>query len=124
MKGFFKYLTVFYTIEIILGLFGSVVVGLIVGTMSTDSPSSTQYDFYFGLSLGFLSVFIPAVILPYLAIRELEKFEEKKRLLFNILSAIPALFSILSPFVLFNFFIFYKLKNPDIIKDEEDYFNT
>jgi hypothetical protein len=78
--------------------------------MATDSLSSTVVHMIIGGFTGFLVVFLPTVLLPILAIKELGKYEVKRKLIFNALSTITVLFTILMPLAFLNFFILYKIR--------------
>jgi len=110
MKGSVQYLKIFYFIEIIFGLLITIYVTMFTAAMATDSPDSTITHMIAGGFFGFLLVFLPSVLLPILAIKELGKFEIQRKLLFNILNTIIIFFTILMPLAFLNFFILYKIK--------------
>lgn len=88
-----KYLTIFYWIMIAFGLYKSAFLTLFMATMATDSPSSTISNAILGGIFGFSVVFIPFVLIPFLAIRELKNYTEKRKLIFNnIFSVIAFIF--------------------------------
>lgn len=77
-----------YTVHIVLGVIATAIVTLIVGVMSTDSPSSKSSDMFIGALMGFAIVGAPTILLPYLAKKEIEKYETKRTLKFNIINAV------------------------------------
>jgi len=62
MEGKIKYLKISLKIEIVFGIIISLFMALFLGTMATDSPSSTYLNFAMGAVIGFLFVFLPTVL--------------------------------------------------------------
>lgn len=110
MKGYIQYLKIFYFIEIVLGLIITIYMTMFMAMMATDSPSSTIIHMISGGFIGFLVVFLPTVLLPGLAIKELGKYEVQRKLKLNILNTIIVFFTILMPLAFLNFFILYKIR--------------
>ncbi len=85
-----------------------------LGVMATDVPGSGNFEFSIGFLIGFLSIFIPSTLFPILSIYELNKYEDKKRLIFNYITSVILLF-IFIPFALLQMYFLYKLnKSQDI----------
>jgi len=85
VKKTFNTLKSLLIIEIIIGLFGASFLAIFVGIMATDSPSSTYLHMAGGGLVGFMIVFVPSVLLPYLSIRELRNYTENKKIVLNII---------------------------------------
>ena len=110
MQKYIKYLKISYEIEMILGIIFSCFVSFFLGIMSTDSPSSTYLDFILGIVFGFLIIAIPSISIPYLAIKELNDYETKRKLIFNIINIIFIFFFLFMPLALWQFYMLYKIK--------------
>ncbi len=98
MQEHFGYLKVSYKIQIFLG----VLIAL--------------WAIVFG---GVLAFFLTAsfIILPYLAIKELNNYNDKQKLLFNIINALIVVFSLFLPLGIWQLYMLYKIKD---IKTEEE----
>jgi|GEM_PF-5423233 len=110
MEGEIKYLKVSLKIEIVLGIIISIFMALLLGTMATDSPSSTYLNFAMVAVIGFLVVFLPTVLLPYFSIKELNKFNQKKSIVINSINSTVVFLFVFFPLALWQFYLLYKLK--------------
>lgn len=110
MEGKIKQLKVSLIIEIVFGSILSIFMALFLGTMATDSPSSTYIDLAIGAAIGFLIIFLPTVLLPYFGIKELKKFEHKKAIIINSINSIVVLLFVFPPLAFWQFYVLYKLK--------------
>ena len=105
-----KYLKISYIIEMILGALMAAFMTLFLGVMATDSPSSSDLDFVIGALIGFVVVAVPTILIPLLAINELNNFKVKRRLIFNIINAIIVLIVVFAPLAFWQFYMLYKIK--------------
>ncbi len=110
MQKYIKYLKISYQIEMVLGIVAAGFMSFFLGIMATDSPSSTYFNFAFGAIFGFSAIAIPSVLIPFLAIKELNNYEIKGKLLFNIINAAFIFISIFMPLALWQFYMLYKIK--------------
>ena len=114
MLKYIKYIKIIYILIILLSIAGSLWLALFLGIMATDAPGSGNFEFTIGWLIGFLSIFIPSALFPILSIYELNKYEDKKRLIFNYITSVILLF-IFIPLALLQMFFLYKLnKSQDI----------
>jgi len=111
MENRIKYLKVSYQIEMVLGILVAGYMSIFLGVMATDAPTSTNIHFVFGALFGFTIVAIPTVLMPFLAIRELNNYKEKGKLTFNIINVVIVLAFVFFPLALWQFYILYKIKN-------------
>jgi len=111
MEKYIKYLKISYQIEMVLGIVAAAFLSFFVGVMATDAPTSTYLHFAFGALFGFTIVAIPTVLMPFLAMKELDGYEEKEKLVFNIINAVIVLVVVFIPLALWQFYMLYKIKN-------------
>ena len=120
MSKYIKYIKVIYYIVIIVSAIGASWMAIFLGVMATDAPGSGTFEFTIGFLIGFLIIFIPTSIFPILSIRELNKYEEKRGLIFNYITSIVLLF-IFIPLALLQMYFLYKLnKSQDIQSVDEN----
>ena len=109
MSKYIKYLKISYKIEMFLGFFLASYLSFFLSIMATDSPSSTYINAILGAILGFLIVAIPTIIIPIFAIKELNNYKTKTKLIFNIINAI-VMFLYFIPLGLWQIYMLYKIK--------------
>ncbi|MFY9142282.1 hypothetical protein [Sulfuricurvum sp.] len=111
MEKYIKYLKVSYQIEMVLGILLAGFMSFFLGVMATDAPSATYFHFALGALFGFIIVAIPTMLMPFLAIKELNNYVAKRKLLFNIINAVVVLAFVFFPLALWQFYMLYKIKN-------------
>ncbi len=110
MDNKIRSLKISFIFETILGVLVALFIAMFVGIMATDSPSSPSNDMIMGGMFAFLIVFAPFVLFSYLSIRELNKYEENNKLLFNIINSL-LVFSIFLPLGIWQLYLIFKLNN-------------
>ena len=96
-------------IEMIIGFLGACFLALFMATMATDSSASSSFHMFLGGIVGFLIGFVPAVVLPYFALKELKAYQQKENLTLNIINSVLVFILILLPLGLIQFFLIYKV---------------
>lgn len=110
MTGYKKGLKIIIIIEIVYIFIAACLLGGIVAIMITDSPTTTSKDMMIWGGTTFISVLLPLQLLPVFSIIELEKYNENKRLIFNIINSIVTTIFIFFPLMIVHFFLIYKIK--------------
>ncbi|MDO6514603.1 hypothetical protein [Neptuniibacter sp. 2_MG-2023] len=113
MERRIKYLKITLYIEMVLGTGMGAVMALFLGTMATDSPTSTTADFVMGALMGFSLFAIPLVFLPILSLRELNRFAEKRVSLINYINSAILILFVFFPLGIWQIYNLVKLKSAD-----------
>ncbi|WP_136806057.1 hypothetical protein [Desulfosediminicola flagellatus] len=111
MTGYKKGLKIILIIEIIYIFIAACLLGTVVAIMITDSPATTSKDMIIWGGTTFMLLFVPFELLPIFSIIELECYNEKKRLLLNIINSIVTTIFIFFPLMIVHFYLIYKIKN-------------
>lgn len=120
-----KQLVVLYKVQAVLGIFITLFMTLFIAVMSMDSPSSTTFNAIIGGSITFVVILFFSVLVPIEAVRELEKYENRKKLLFNFTNTV-VLISIFFPVALWQAALVYGIakkcnqKRSDAAKEEPE----
>jgi len=101
-----KPLIVLYKVQAVLGIFITLFMTLFMAVMSTDSPSSTIMNAIIGGGITFVLMLFFTVLVPIGAIRELEQYGDRKKLLFNVVDTL-VLVSIFFPAALLQAILLY-----------------
>ena len=83
-----KILKIIYILQACLGFLNTVFVTVMVGVMSTDSPTHTTQFVFLSTILTFVIVFLISVIIPLLSLNELNTMPKKRKILFNTLNTL------------------------------------
>ncbi|MEJ2436521.1 MAG: hypothetical protein P8Y49_01415 [Sulfurovaceae bacterium] len=86
-----NYLKFCYWIIIAFGIMITVKVTFLIGTAPVNSENPNILNFAFS-GIGFILTFIPLVLLPFLAIKELDGFKEKNKLKINMVLVVVFIF--------------------------------
>lgn len=111
MTGYRKGLKFVLILEIVYICIAACLLGCVVAIMITDSPTTTSKDMIIWGGTTFMLVFVPFALLPVFSIIELEGYNEKKRLLLNIINSIVTTTFIFFPLMIVHFYLIYKIKN-------------
>ncbi|MDD5359643.1 MAG: hypothetical protein PHI02_05195 [Sulfurovaceae bacterium] len=125
MKNQIKYLKFYYWIIIVFGAIITIKATFWIRATSVNFETLNISHFAFS-GIGFILTFIPLVLLPLLAIKELDSFKEKNKLKVNMILVVIFLFFTINLFkkidshvlslipILFitaQIYILYKIKN-------------
>lgn len=113
MEKRLQYIKISRFVEIFFGVLIGGWLGFFVGIMATDSPNSSELNFVYGALFGFGFTAIPLILLPYLSIRELNKYRKKQKVTFNYITSIIMLIFMLSPLAIWQLFMLRKLKTSE-----------
>ena len=106
--------------QIVVGVLVTAYMMFYLGVMSTDAPTSNYRDVLMGVSIALGLVGLPTIVLPGLALRELGRYLELKKLPFVYANAIIGLImgTLGNPiFLLFSiveFYFIYKIKQVEL----------
>lgn len=109
MERRIKHLKISLIAEMLLGSAFAAVMALFLGTMATDSPTSTGFDFVMGALMGFCLIAIPSVLIPALSLRELKRFPEKKTSNINYINSVIVILFIFFPLGIWQVYNLIKL---------------
>jgi membrane protease YdiL (CAAX protease family) len=108
MEKRIKYLKVFYTIEIIIAVLLAIFVAFTSAILGNGAPGTGVKDMILAGGIGFLFIAIPGILLPIFAKKELDNFNEKRKLPLNIINTIIFLF-VFIPVSIWQFYMLYRL---------------
>ncbi len=110
MEKQIKWLKISLKLEMVIGVVAGGFLGLVLGTMATDSPTSDTLDFLMGAVFGFSIVALPMIIIPLLSIRELNRFPEKQSFICNYINTVIVLVFVFFPLAIWQIYTLVHLK--------------
>lgn len=106
--------------EIIFGMVAAIVLAVYMVSLVSDNPNSATIDLFLGALFPIVIIGLPLVLLPYIAIRELNEYSEQKSLLINYVNSGLAVGFTFFPLAIWQIFTLVKLRSyrsePDNIK--------
>ena len=91
MQSKIKMMKISLIVQLLIGVVVTGYMVLLLGVMSTDAPTSSYKDVLMGVSIALGLIGLPTVLLPFLALRELGRFVQTKKLHFIYTNAIIGL---------------------------------
>ncbi|WP_343801409.1 hypothetical protein [Marinobacterium maritimum] len=105
-----KWLKISLKVEMLIGVVAGGILALVLGTMATDSPTSGTLEFIMGALFGFALVATPMLVIPALSIRELNRFPENRKFVFNYLNTVIVLVFVFFPLAIWQIYTLAHLK--------------
>jgi len=97
--------------EIIFGAIAAIAISVYMVSMVNDNPNAATIDMFLGALFPIVIIALPLMLLPFMAIRELNEYGEQKSLLINYVNSGIAVGFVFFPLAIWQIFTLVKLKS-------------
>ncbi|GLS90139.1 hypothetical protein GCM10007916_12060 [Psychromonas marina] len=98
-------------VEIIFGALLAIILSVYMVSMASANPNAATIDIFLGALFPIVIVALPLVLLPYMAIRELNEYEEQNSLILNYVNSGIAVGFVFFPLAVWQIFTLVKVKS-------------
>lgn len=116
MENRIKHVKISLYIEILLGIILSIGVPVFIMVLASDATQPTEMNPIFGALLALFMFALPFIVLPFLAIKELDAFAEKGGLFLNYLNTCLVIAFTFFPLAFWHLYSFKQLKKSIAVK--------
>jgi len=110
MENRIKHVKISLYIEILLGIILAIGLPIFIMVLGTNADQPTEMNPIFGALLALFMVALPFIVLPILAIKELDAFAEKGGLFLNYLNTCTVIAFTFFPLAFWQLYMFKQLK--------------